>query len=90
MNANELIKYWENQPSNLAEQTATTLRQQADRIAELQKAKTLTDEEIVDCVDNIFGLMALQTKYVMDIYQIQQCGIELARAILRKAQGDGK
>ena len=46
-----------------------------------QQTKPLSDEEIGDCVDDYFGLMALQHKYIYDIDQIQEYGLKLARAI---------
>ena len=45
------------------------------------QTKPLSDEEIGDCVDDYFGLMALQHKYIYDIDQIQEYGLKLARAI---------
>lgn len=44
----------------------------------------LSDEEIGDCVDDYFGLMALQHKYIYDIDQVQEYGLKLARAIEAK------
>ena len=45
------------------------------------QTKPLSDEEIGDCVDDYFGLMALQHKYIYDIDQVQQYGLKLAKAI---------
>ena len=45
MNANELIKYWDNQPSNIAEQTATMLRQQQAEIEALKQQLVTTSSE---------------------------------------------
>jgi hypothetical protein len=54
------------------------LRQQADRIAELEKAKTLTDEEILKLYVNN-STYDNDQKLFIDIYGF-------AKAILRKAQ----
>ena len=48
------------------------------------QTKPLSDEEIGDCVDDYFGLMALQHKYIYDIDQIQEYGLKLARAIEKR------
>ena len=45
------------------------------------QTKPLSDDEIVDCVDDYFGLMALQHKYIYSIDQVQEYGLKLARAI---------
>ena len=78
------------------EEAVVTLRQQADLLKKYEKrnvelqtkitklltqTKPLSDEEIGDCVDDYFGLMALQHKYIYDIDQIQEYGLKLARAI---------
>ena len=51
------------------------IRRQADRIAELEKEKTLTDEEILELAQ----LMFFDTRY-------PNIALNFARAILRKAQ----
>lgn len=43
--------------------------------------KPLSDEEIGDCVDDCFGLMALQHKYTYSIDQVQEYGLKLCKAI---------
>ena len=43
--------------------------------------KPLIDEEISDCVDDCFGLMALQHKYTYSIDQVQEHGLKLCKAI---------
>ena len=53
MNANELIKYWDNQPSNIAEQTATMLRhQQADKDRALRVLKEV-DGVLLDYIEQL-------------------------------------
>ena len=79
MNAYELAKYLATEkPDGIsyrfaAGNAAIMLRQQADRIAELEKAKTLTDEEIVEIYNDI-------------LIHDKKSSIKFARAILRKAQ----
>ena len=62
---------------------AVTMTDDDHRIAEVlwEAPKPLSDEEIGDCVDDYFGLMALQHKYIYDIDQVQEYGLKLARAI---------
>ena len=62
-------------------EAAIMLRQQADRIAELEKAKTLTDEEIQKVLLP-FLMPQVQPKYPIEPFNY----IDFARAILRKAQ----
>ena len=82
MNAYELAKYLATEkPDGIcyrfaAGNAAIMLRQQADRIAELEKAKTLTDEEIEELSEQHLD------------WNWQTGDIDFARAILRKAQGD--
>jgi hypothetical protein len=45
------------------------------------QTKPLSDEEIGDCVDDCFGLMALQHKYTYSIDQVQEYGLKLCKAI---------
>ena len=51
------------------------------------QTKPLSDDEIVDCVDDYFGLMALQHKYIYSIDQVQEYGLKLSRAIEAKVRG---
>jgi len=45
------------------------------------QTKPLSDDEIGDCVDDCFGLMALQHKYTYSIDQVQEYGLKLCKAI---------
>ena len=49
--------------------------------SDVKQTKPLSDEEIGDCVDDYFGLMALQHKYTYSIDQVQEYGLKLCKAI---------
>ena len=49
-------------------------------------AKTLTDEEIWEVIDNCFGVHAFNLDYQIALDEAREDAFELVKAILRKAQ----
>ena len=83
MNANELIKYWENQPSNLAEQTATMLRQQQAEIealngeikivSKLLIGEPISDDDMEKHWNPLHSTLASKLKRTLTDEEIKSC-----------------